>query len=378
MTVTDAIIIGGGVVGSAIAFGLARLDLKVTVFDEGDVAIRPSRGNTGVIWVQGKGYGRPEYQMWTRRSAEDWPNLAAELMDDSGLDVQLEKRGGVVPYFSEEGQDKRRALMEQLRIEAGNAGFEYDMLGHQELSRMLPGLGPKVLGGSYTAYDGQTDPLKLLRALHAALLRLGGRYLSNARVEAIEAVPHAFTVRSGSSTVTAPKLVLAAGLGTARLASSLGLSVPVKPQRGQNLITERVDRTLPLPVQGGIRQTSEGTFQLGSTAEYAGFDDRTTIQGMGKVVRFAVDCFPYLAGVKVLRAWSAFRVMSPDEFPIYEQSSECPGAFVATCHSGVTLAAGHVYRLAKSIAEGELPTELACLSTRRFDSRAAPESWTHS
>jgi glycine/D-amino acid oxidase-like deaminating enzyme len=367
MTFHDAIVIGGGVVGSAIAFGLARQGLKVTVLDGEDVAVRASRGNAGVVWVQGKGYGRPEYQLWTRRSAEDWPNLAAELLDNTGLNVRLEKRGGVVPYFSEEGRDKRKALMEQLRTEAGNAGFEYDMLDHQELAWLVPGLGPKVLGASYTAYDGQVNPLNLLRALHAALLRLGGHYVSNARVATIEAAPHAFTVRTGPKTVTAPKLILAAGLGAVALASSLGLSVPLIPQRGQTLITERVDQTLPLPIQGGIRQTHEGTFQLGSTAEFTGFDDRTTTHGLCKGVRFALDCLPYLAGVKVVRAWAALRVMSPDEFPIYEQSAEFPGAFVATCHSGITLAAAHAYRLAKYVALGDLPAEVACFTTRRFD-----------
>ncbi|MDP6883801.1 MAG: FAD-binding oxidoreductase [Rhodospirillales bacterium] len=371
MTSIDAIVIGGGVVGGALAFGLARQGLKVKVLDEGDIAYRASRGNAGVVWVQGKGYGCPEYQLWTRRSAEDWPNLAAELLDGTNLDVRLENRGGVVPYFSEEGRDKRQALMEQLRIEAGNAGFEYDMLDRRELARLVPGIGPKVFGASYTAYDGQVNPLNLLRTLHAAFLRLGGRYVSNARVTKIEAAPHAFTVRAGVETVTAPKLILAAGLGTVALAPSLGLSVPLEPQRGQVMITERVDQTLPLPVQGGIRQTHEGAFQLGGTAGNTGFDDRTTIQGLSQGASFAVDCLPYLAGVKVVRAWSALRIMSPDEFPIYEQSGEFPGAFVATCHSGVTLAAAHTYRLAKSIAGGALPEELARLSTRRFEKSAA-------
>ena len=68
MTFNDTTVIGGGVVRSAFAFGLTRQGLKVTVLDEGDVAGRPSRGNTRVIWVQSKGYGRPEHQMWTRRS----------------------------------------------------------------------------------------------------------------------------------------------------------------------------------------------------------------------------------------------------------------------------------------------------------------------
>ena len=77
MNFYDAIVIGGGVVGSAIAFGLARQGVKVVVLDEGDDAFRASRGNFGLVWVQGKGGGRPEYQLLVRRSADEWTNLAS-------------------------------------------------------------------------------------------------------------------------------------------------------------------------------------------------------------------------------------------------------------------------------------------------------------
>ena len=75
----DAIVIGGGLVGAAIAYGLGRGGLKVALIDEGDVAYRASRGNFGLVWVQSKGLGAPHYQRWTRASAAEWPSLAAEL-----------------------------------------------------------------------------------------------------------------------------------------------------------------------------------------------------------------------------------------------------------------------------------------------------------
>ena len=69
----DAIVIGGGLVGSAIAYGLVRAGLGTALLDEGDVAFRASRGNFGLVWVQSKGDGAPHYQRWTRRSADEWP-----------------------------------------------------------------------------------------------------------------------------------------------------------------------------------------------------------------------------------------------------------------------------------------------------------------
>ena len=81
----------------------------------------------------------------------------------------------------------------------------------------------------------------------------------------------------------------------------------------------------------------------------------------------AVRMFPRLAALNVVRTWAALRVMTKDGFPIYDQSESCPGAFVATCHSGVTLAAGHALFLAPMLAAGALAPELAVFSARRFD-----------
>src|SRR5579864_666765 len=87
----DAIVIGGGLVGSAIAYGLAREGLKPALIDEGDVAFRASRGNFGLVWVQSKGLGAPHYQRWTRHSAEEWARFAAELGESTGIDIGLEQ-----------------------------------------------------------------------------------------------------------------------------------------------------------------------------------------------------------------------------------------------------------------------------------------------
>src|SRR5215813_12168991 len=124
MRTFDAIVIGGGLVGSTIAYGLTKAGLKVAIVDEGDVAFRASRGNFGLVWVQSKGLGAPHYQRWTRASASEWPALAAELGERTGVDVGLEQNGGLQLCLGDEEVEKRRATMEQMRREAGNFGFD--------------------------------------------------------------------------------------------------------------------------------------------------------------------------------------------------------------------------------------------------------------
>ena len=85
----DVAVVGGGLVGAAVAWGLARGGQRVVVLDEGDIAKRASRANFALVWVQSKGLGMPEYMGWTVRSSEAWRQLAAELKAQTGLDVVL-------------------------------------------------------------------------------------------------------------------------------------------------------------------------------------------------------------------------------------------------------------------------------------------------
>src|ERR1051326_4133744 len=111
----DAIVIGGGLVGAAIGYGLARAGLAIAMIDEGDLAFRASRGNFGLVWVQSKGLGAPHYQRWTRLSAEEWPALAQELSERTGISVGLEQPGGLQLCLGDEELEKRRLMMEQER-----------------------------------------------------------------------------------------------------------------------------------------------------------------------------------------------------------------------------------------------------------------------
>ncbi|MGM3214034.1 FAD-dependent oxidoreductase, partial [Klebsiella pneumoniae] len=82
--------VGGGLLGSAIAWGLGRLGKRVAVLDEGDITKRASRANFALVWVQSKGLGMPAYTVWTVRASQAWGQLASELKQQTGLDVSLQ------------------------------------------------------------------------------------------------------------------------------------------------------------------------------------------------------------------------------------------------------------------------------------------------
>jgi hydrogen cyanide synthase HcnC len=209
------------------------------------------------------------------------------------------------------------------------------------------------------------NALKLLRALHTGFLKHGGIYLPNTRIEKAQRSGERFVLEAKNKTLRATKIVLASGLGNAQLAPQVGLVAPVRPQRGQILVLERVRRFLHHPI-ATLRQTDEGTVLIGDSQEEAGFNDTVGMAILATLADRAVRTFPALRDVRINRTWAALRVMSPDGFPIYEQSRAQPGAFLVTCHSGVTLAAAHALELAPLIAAGELGARLQLFSAERL------------
>ncbi len=368
----EAAVIGGGLVGAAIGYGLARAGRRVIVLDEGDRAFRASRGNFALVWVQGKGVGMPAYAAWTRHSAEAWAGFAKEVGEETGIPLAHRRPGGFALCLTEAELERRGAMMERLMSQPGMAPYEYERVGRNELFRLLPEIGPAVVGAFYCPLDGDVNSLRLLRALHTGFVGRGGQYAPGRVVTRIAPLAGGgFEVMAGDRVVAAERVVLAAGIGNARLAPMVGLRAEVRPQRGQVIVTEKAAPFLPYPMHT-LRQTDEGGVMIGDSAEEAGVEDGRVGLGILAVeAERAARMFPRIGRLNVVRTWSALRVMTADGFPIYDQSEAFPGAFLCTCHSGVTLAAAHAVTLAPMIAAGALDAGLSPFRARRFDVPAA-------
>ncbi len=367
MAEAEVAIVGGGLVGAAIGYGLARAGARVLLIDGDEGAPCASRGNFGLVWVQGKGENCPAYARWTMLSADLWPAFADELADATGIDVGYSRPGGVTLALSEAELAAERAVLERIR---GEGGVDFEPLDRAPLAEMLPGLGPEVVGGTYSRADGHANPLFLLRALRAGIAAHGGRCRGGLRVAAIAARDGGFRISAGGETLFAERVVVAAGLGSGALAASLGVAVPLAPEHGQLLVTERVRPLFDIPTDA-VRQTREGSFLIGYSHNDFGLDTAARPEIMRDIARRALRLFPFLGGLRVVRSWGALRILAPDGLPIYQESPRHPGAYVATCHSGVTLAAVHALRLAPWIAGGAPPEGLDAFAAGRFDVRKA-------
>lgn len=366
ITETDVIVVGGGIVGASLAMGLNRAGKSVALLDEGDTAFRASRGNFALIWAQSKGLNFAPYASWTQRSTREWHQLSKILKDETGIDVGHRQPGGFTLCLSEKEVDARLSKLKAFHAQPDSPHFDYEIIDHDEVRRRLPYIGKSVVGAVYSPLDGHANPLLLMRALQAYLVLHGGYYLPLHPVETITSEQDGFRVKGRWGEMRAEKLVLAAGLDNKRLAPMVGLEAPVRPNRGQIIVTEKAAPFLNNPMVT-IRQTIEGSILIGDSQEEKGFENVTNNGVLSVMADRAIQMFPRLKDLNVVRTWSALRVLTPDRFPVYDETTEGPSAFVACCHSGVTLAGVHSMTLGATMASGvPFSDEIKPFSPRRF------------
>ena len=365
----DLIVVGAGMTGAAIAWGLSKLPLRVLMLDAEDTDLRAAKANFGLVWSAGKGLGDPAYQRLSVEAVSQWPAFARELEDESGLTLNYENNGGLEFCLSEEEFSNFSREMSEWIAQMPELSHPVQMLRRSELNARFPDirLGKDVVGACFGPTDGHVNPLRLLSALHKAFLLRGGFIQNNSRVRQISSLADGgFEVITEHASFRSGQVLLAAGLGNVTLAPMVGLEAPVAPLRGQLLVTERLASSLPLP-SGEIRQTAEGTVMIGATHEDVGFDLSTTTAGATRMAARAIKTLPALSGAKIVRQWSALRIMTPDGSPVYASSVTCPGAHLAVCHSGVTLASFHASQYARILASGDTyPDSLSPFHYGRF------------
>jgi glycine/D-amino acid oxidase-like deaminating enzyme len=283
----------------------------------------------------------PEYAAWTKASAEQWSTLAKSLRDETDIDVAHHQPGGFILCLSEAEMEARINAMRRLHNQPKMVQYPYEILDHNETKRRLPAIGSDVVGSVFCPLDGHVNSLRLFRALHTAMARLKVDYRPNSPVESIKPDHDGFLINGPWGQARVQKLVLAAGLDNARLAPMVGLHAPVRPSKGQVIVTEKAAPFLHHPMVT-VRQTDEGGVMIGDSQEDLDFDTVVTPPVISLMAQRAVRMFPLLAGLNVVRTWSALRVMSPDGFPIYDQSQS------------------------HHILEGVLPASLEAFSSRRF------------
>jgi hydrogen cyanide synthase HcnC len=361
----DFAIIGGGIVGLSVAHGLLKQGCSVICIDGSDTDFRASRGNFGLVWVQGKGIRTPFYAAWTQNAARIYPDFVSELSQETGVQINYNQAGGYEYFTDPHTLSQRMEEYKQLK-KALNGDYPYEFLSSSQIRAAEPMIGGETIGASFYPYDGHLNPLQLLKALASYCQKKGLSHYLGEELKTADKKEGVFRlVTKKGLTISANKVVISAGLGAKKIGPLFGFLGLVSPQRGQILVTEKISPILNRP-SVTIRQVDEGAIQIGDSQEQAGFNDNETQAQMSRIARNAIKVIPKLAQLRLVRAWGSLRVMSPDGLPIYHQSHTMPGAFLITCHSGITLAATHSTNLSLWLTGHKNAPELSGFSEDRF------------
>ena len=128
----DVVVIGGGVIGAAVAYGLAAQKASVFMLDREDFQLTASRGNFGLVWLQGKGHGMPRYAQWSQEAIELWSNFAKKLEDQTGIPQYYHRTGGFQICVGEEEYSKRSTFLEEMRTQSLTGTYDCEMISRDE------------------------------------------------------------------------------------------------------------------------------------------------------------------------------------------------------------------------------------------------------
>ncbi len=369
----DVCVIGGGYMGAAVAFGLVRAGAKVLMVDKVSEIHKASRANFGLIWSQSKGSGNRPYARLSERAVREFGDFTQLVEEESGIDVELRLGAGLVVSLGEQELSARKTAIEKMHTEAEAHGEKHPskILDRNEIQERVGKavLGEEVTGGSFSSIDGDVNPLLLLKAMRRVFIKRGGTFIQGCTVTDLTRQGRSYQLDTSMGKIEADRVVMAAGLGNISLFSQLGRKIPLVPQKGQLLVTERVKPFLSFPFSG-IRQTGCGSVMIGYTQENTGFDITTSVPGAVGLAQRAVRIFPALRHTRVVRSWASLRVLTKDGLPIYDEIEDYPGCFVFGTHSCVSLASVHSTILVPWILGSERPTGIESFNLERFDTNA--------
>ncbi len=367
MPYPDVVIVGGGVIGAACARALARRDVGVTVIEAGDRPGSATPAAAGMLAPFAEAQAEDPLLALCVRSRDLYSELAQELEEETGIDIQLRTDGIVQLAFTEEEASRIKGTIAWQR----QSGFATEWLSAEEVHERVPGAGPEALGAALAPEDGGLAPLALREAFVKGAELKGARVVRGELVEEIRIESgRARGVRTADGTHSAGAVVLATGCWSGRI-EGLPRSLPVEPIRGQMAALEWPAGEPSAIVYGGGGYVLErgGEAVAGSTMEQAGFATGTTEEGLRLVYRYMRRIFPALAGKRVKRTWAGLRPVTPDRHPILGPDPEVPNLWYATGHgrNGILLAGMTGEILAQLYVGEEVEYDITPMAVDRFD-----------
>lgn len=347
MEKAEVVVIGGGVIGTSVAYRLAQQGRKTVLVEKDSMASGASGACDKAVFLQSK---KPGFHVeLAQASMEIYENLEDEL----GMPFEYQQDGGMIVMQDEE----HRPMIDHLVKRQQKGGISVNLLNGNEARRWQPELASDVTGATWSEKDAEVNPLLLTHAFRQAAVRHGAVIRTSTEVVDIQ-TDHGNVsgVITDKGKIAADVVVNAAGAHAGEIGRMVGIDIPVAPRKGVILITEKVPRIIRGNVlctqyiflkhskaEGGndkrqiglsLGQTKSGNLLVGGSREFAGFDRTTNADVVAGIAAHAARLFPFLKHVSIIRTMVGFRPYTGDGLPIIDEASEAKGFFTVTGHEG--------------------------------------------
>lgn len=345
----DVVIVGGGVMGCATAYYLAKEGLKPVVIEKSDIGGEASGSNGGGVRQSARNLKEMPLAMESIR-------MYGELHEELGMDVEYVRRGNLRLCTTEQEVEAMRQAVENQKA----VGLELEMLDRQQVLEINPYVGEKVIGASFCPTDGHVNPFLVTYGFFRRAREQGAMFFTHEEVTGIRLRKSRVSgVVTNKQLIETDLVVDAAGVAGRKVANMAGLDIPMRPIFSEALVTEPYPPLFPhmFGHAKGLfygRQTVHGPFFWGGfvgTEQYLHREGKPLFHFIGpSISRMVLDYFPVLQDLHVLRTWSGLIAGMSDGIPVLGLTEEVPGFVFCTGFSG------HGFGLAPVI--GRLMSEL--------------------
>ncbi|MEV4124115.1 FAD-dependent oxidoreductase [Nocardia sp. NPDC049707] len=389
---TDVLVIGGGMIGCALADRLTLAGASVRVCEAGGLASGTTSHGEGNVLVSDKGPG-PELEL-AQLSRRLWPDIlerVAERLPADAADIEWEPKGGIVVATTDAGAAALTAFARGQRA----AGVCCEDLDADRLAAAEPALTRDVVAAIYYPDDAQVQPAGAAAALIGSAVAAGAAVETGCAITGpILRGGRLIGVQTTKGTRHADVVINAAGPWSGSVSGLLGAPIAVQPRRGDVLITAPMPPTVfhkvydadyvgavgssdaALQSSAVVESTRGGPLLLGSSRRQCGFDNRLRPDSLAAIARKAMRLYPVLADVAIMRAYGGFRPYVDDHLPVIGPDPRLPGLWHATGHegAGIGLSTGTAQLVASALAGRPDEVDIAAFAVDRPAVIAAPST----
>ena len=367
----DVAIIGGGVIGLAVARALALRGIRdVLLLERGSLGAESSSAAAGMLAPQAEANRPHEFFYLTCRSRDMYPGFASALLEETGIDIELETTGTLYLAFTEHDADE----LEQRYEWQTKAGLAIEKLSAEMARKLEPSICEDVRAALRFPLDTQVENRRLISALAASNERLGVRMETRTDVMSLKVERGRVAGIETSRGFVATDRTIIAGGAWSSLLGAADIALPnlrIKPVRGQMLCFEahpQICGHVIYSPRGYIVPRRDGRLLAGSTTEHAGFEKRVTAAGVQAITSAALEISPRIASLPMTDSWAGLRPRAADTLPVLGPCAEITGVYYATGHyrNGILLAPITGELIAGAIVDQVFPPALNIFSPDRF------------